>query len=508
MTISRRIFAAGAAGLAAAALAAGPAVAQAKDSLVIAWPQDVPNWDPNSRTSPAIQSLYMMVYDQPMTQTPDLKIVPNIITAYQWSADYLALTLTFRNDVTFHNGDKLTAEDFRYTFFERIQKKHAIDIARIWRPEVIKDIEVKSPTEAVIHFHKPMPTAIPWLTFLASFIVPKAYMEKVGVEEFYKKPIGSGPYKIADYQPGSRIVLQAHDKYWGGAPKIKNITIEVVKEPAARVAAVQAGRVDMAVEVPVREAERLATVKGLKSEIQPITSIILLQLRADGLFADPNVRLAAHHAVDKDALSKAFFAGKAVPLYVFATPGTPGHVADFKIPYDEAKARQLLENAGYGAQKPLKVKMASTNGAFPGDYEIARAVTAMWKKIGIEAEIEVIEQAKYFELNRANKLPEATVYSWGNATGDPEMFAGYLLNPNLPFSAFKEPDIGARVTKLFTTANYDERIKGYRDLVVYTGQKGGPIPLLQTVGTVVFKEDLNYVKYDNFWIQPHKMSWK
>ena len=86
--------------------------------------------------------------------------------------------------------------------------------------------------------------------------------------------------------------------------------------------------------------------------------------------------------------------------------------------------------------------MATTNGEFPGDYDMARAIVQMWKKVGIEADIEVVEYSKYFELNRGGKLPEATLYSWDNATADPEIFTGYLLNPHLPFSAWKEKEIG------------------------------------------------------------------
>ena len=87
----------------------------------------------------------------------------------------------------------------------------------------------------------------------------------------------------------------------------------------------------------------------------------------------------------------------------------------------------------------------------------------MWKKVGIEAELETIEYAKYFELNRGAKLPEATLYSWDNATGDPEIFAGYLLNPKMPFSAWKGMDVGEKVIELFNIADYKKRIEGYRD---------------------------------------------
>ena len=88
----------------------------------------------------------------------------------------------------------------------------------------------------------------------------------------------------------------------------------------------------------------------------------------------------------------------------------------------------------------------------------------MWKNVGIEAEIETIEYAKYFELNRGAKLPEATLYSWDNATGDPEIFAGYLLNPKMPFSAWKGMDVGEKVIELFNVADYEKRIAGYRAL--------------------------------------------
>ena len=83
---------------------------------------------------------------------------------------------------------------------------------------------------------------------------------------------------------------------------------------------------------------------GLAAELDPITRVVLLQMRADLAFADKNVRLAAHHAIDKAALSKAFYGGAAVPLSVFATPGTPGYLTDFTFKYDPALAKQLLAN--------------------------------------------------------------------------------------------------------------------------------------------------------------------
>ena len=117
----------------------------------------------------------------------------------------------------------------------------------------------------------------------------------------------------------------------GDRAKIKRVTFEIIKDPSARVAAVQSGQVDLTINVPVREVTRLAKEATLEGQIDPITRVILLQCRNDEGFSDQNVRLAAHHAIDKVALSKAFYNGAAVPLSVPATPGTPSYLPDFKF---------------------------------------------------------------------------------------------------------------------------------------------------------------------------------
>lgn len=477
----------------------------AADAVTIGWPSDVPSWDPNQRFTPDAQPIFKLVFDQPLDQDPKLKLIPNLLTKWELAPDGMSLSVELRDDVTFHNGDKMTADDFRYTFFERIKAGHKVDTRNSWRK--VKDIEVQSPTKARMIFSSPAPTAPQWLAFLGSFIVSKKYFESAGVETATQKPVGTGPYKLVDYQLNSRIVLERNDAYWGPKPKIKRVIFEIVKDPSARVAAIQSGQTDFTINVPVREVARLNKEPALAAELNPMTRIILLQCRNDLGFADDNVRLAAHHAIDKAALSKAFYGGAAVPLSVVATPGTAAYLPDFKFPYDPKLATELLKKSGFGPSKPATIKFAATNGHFPSDFDIARAIQQMWKKVGIDAEIETIEYAKYFELNRASKLPEATLYSWDNATGDPEIFAGYLLNPKLPFSAWKGEEVGAKLAPLFNIADYDKRIAGWRELNKFVIEQGATIPLLQSVQTVVRKKKLSYVKYENGWILADKMNW-
>ncbi len=236
--------------------------------------------------------------------------------------DGLSLAIELRDDVLFHNGDKMTTEDFRFTFLQRKEvTKLPLDIKNSWRN--LTDVEIESPTKAVMKFSKPSTTAPQWLAFLGSYVVPKAYIEKVGEEEFAKKPIGTGPYKLVDYQLNARSVMERFDDFWGPKPAIKRGVFGVIKDPSRRGAAIQSGQVDLTINVPVRDIKRYESDANLAGEINPITRVILLQCRADQGFTDDNVRLAANHAINKEALSKAFYGCAALPPALPAPPAPP-----------------------------------------------------------------------------------------------------------------------------------------------------------------------------------------
>ncbi len=459
----------------------------------------MPSWDPNQRFVPDAQSIFKAVFDQPLDQSPALQLVPSVIKSWSMAPDALSMPVELRDDVSFHDGGKLTTADFHYTFFDRTRPTSTLDIKNSWRKAA--DIEVLSPTRAVMHFSSPAPTAPEWLAFLGSFIVPKAYIERVGEKEFAQKPVGSGPYRLVEYETNARIVLERNEKYWGPKPAVPRVTIEIIKDPSARVAAVQSGQVDLTIAVPVREAVRL------HGQIDPITRIILLQVRDDLGFADERVRLAAHHAIDKAALSRAFYNGRAVPLSQLATPGTSGYMPDLTVSYDPKLAMQLLAAAGYGLKKPVKIGFATTNGQFPSDYDIARAIGQMWGRVGIQADIQVIEYGKYFLLNRGHKLPEATLYTFDNATGDPEIFVGYMLDPKLPFSPWQGKTIGREITAAFDIPGEAARIARWKQIDRQAMATGAKIPLLQSVQTMVRAKGLGVTRYGNGWVLPQTMRW-
>ena len=275
----------------------GTASQAAGSELKIAFPVDIPSWDPTSVTFPAGQSIYKAVFDSPLFVGDDLKVAPRLIESWEWADEQgQALKVKLRDKVKFHDGSDMTAEDLKFTFDRAINKK---TLALNGMLPTLKSVEVTGPLEAMIHFSSPTPTAPKGLAFLSAYILPKAYFEKVGEEEFLKRPIGAGPYKLSDYQRGSRITLEAFEDYWQGAPDLKQVVFEIVPDSSARVAAVESGRADVSVQIPVREIARLEKNPKLEAKVYPYSEIYILQMPSYvESFKDVHVRRAMNMAID------------------------------------------------------------------------------------------------------------------------------------------------------------------------------------------------------------------
>jgi len=486
----------------------GPALAQDKPTeLKIAFPVDVPSWDPTAFTAPPGQSIFKAVFDSPMFVDDNQEAVPRLIKSYRWLDDEgKELELEFRDDVYFHDGSKMTAEDFKFTFDRAIQNK---TLSLNGMMATLTSVEVIEPYKAVATFSIASPTVLKYLGFLAAYILPKDYFEKVGEAGFQKQPIGAGPYKLVDYQRGSRITLEAFDKYWQGEPDIKRVIFEIVPDSSARVAAVESGRVDVSAQIPVREVARLEKNPKLEAKVYPYSEIYILQIPSYvDTFQSVHLRRAMQMAIDKQGLSRAFYNNVAKPISLLATKDSPGDVAGFDTPFDRDKAIEELAKAGYSKDKPLKIRLFSSNNTFPSDYDMARAIAQMWSQIGVETTVEEITVAKYLELSHSSKLDGVMLYSWANATGDPEIFTGRILDPRMRFSTWKEPELGDEFDRLNTQMDEEKRLEGYRQLNIKAAENAWSIPVLQSVSTIVHNKDLNVPTYQTGYILPQEYSWK
>jgi peptide/nickel transport system substrate-binding protein len=192
---------------------------------------------------------------------------------------------------------------------------------------------------------------------------------------------------------------------------------------------------------------------------------------------------------------------------VLATPGTGGFVEGYTFPYDKAHAAELLKKSGFGPDHPLKFPFVTTNGAFPNDFDVARAIAGMWHAIGIEADIQEVSLAKYIDMDHSATLPGPALYSWANPTGDPEDYTGRILDAALPFSAWKDPAVGDRVHKLLVETDDGKRMAGYRQLNKDATEHGWAIALYQSVLTMVWKKGLDVVPYQGGYIMPADYHW-
>jgi len=480
----------------------------AADTLTIAYNVNLPAFDPTvgaSAVNPTIQSIYQAIFDPYIGQAPDLSFKPGLLTKWGWNADRTKVTLELRKGATWHDGSPVTPEDVVWSLQRAADPKSGNPIQFVWSKVNNYKIDGNTITGDVVEFE---PTLFKWMAFLTGYVLPKSYYEKVGAEGFEKAPIGSGPYKVDAFERNAFLRLKANPNYFGGKPAFETVIFKFVPDTTSRVAEIESGSSDVTLEIPYEDFDRLKKKKGYDGVATPVSDIGMIFISNVDPMLDKNVRLAANMAIDKEAISKAFFNGAAKPISVLAVPGSPGYVDGFTFPYSLDKAKENLAKSGFGPDKPAKIHFFTTNGAFPNDFEMARAIAQMWKKIGIDAEIEVIELAKYYELNHAGKMPEATLYRWGNDTGDPEIYTGYILNPKLRFSAWKSDDIAEPIARLFGETNYEKRIKGYRDLNVMVVEKGYAMPLLQGVSTVAYRDNVGFTAYGNGWILPATMTKK
>ncbi|MGH7319925.1 MAG: ABC transporter substrate-binding protein [Candidatus Rokuibacteriota bacterium] len=512
MTISRRTFLRTTGAGATALTTVGwerAALAQKKQTVTIAFPETVTSMDPQpaSRNSPR-ESMYEAVFDRYLQQDRQFNYHGHIVEAWQWSADKMAMDLKIRQGAKFHDGSDLAAEDVAFS----------LDRMRATAPykaiyEKIKEIQVKDRTNIHLELARFDPSFPRWMGFLASFVLPKAYFTKVGAEEFAKKPIGSGPYRVVSFTPGSTLVLEAFDRYWKGAVPIKRAVFKMLTDPTARVAEVLSGSADIASEVPVEEFTRLSGQPGLRGARQPVADMaqIFVTPRFEP-FQKEEVRLAVHHAIDKKTLVDKVLLGLGVPSS--STEGSlyDAHDPSLIFPYDPAKAKQLLQKAGYSATSPLRVPVMTTKGVRTKDFEVMTAITQMWKDVGIEAELEIVTIPQWFQYrnNRTKEgkgLAPLSLYFWSNPTGDPINSIGFQFNVKGPFRVWESEEMPALIDPVFEERDEAKRVAAAKRAARHVIEKGYVIPLFQVVQPVIMKRDLNYQPFPTGVLVPQEMSW-
>ncbi len=494
-----------------------PGEAEKPSKVVIAWPTEITTLHPYKvHRNMLAESPVNAILDRFLTQDRNLEYQPGILEEVKWSADRLSLTMKVRKGVVFQDGTGLTAEDVVFSF-ERM-KDPGNAYAGVWKKMEV--IEATGNYEVSVKLSKFDPSFTAWLGFLDAFVVSKDYWEKVGEDEFSKKPMGSGPYKVKSYGNGV-LELEAHEDYWMGPPPIKEVVFKEVLDPKSRAAEVESLTSDFTLQIDISDFDRLNSLPALKGVRSYVTDVAMLFVAPYyEEFSDKNVRLALHYAIDKESIVKNVLLGFGRPLSTTEAPGYKAYDPGYKFPYDPDKAKSLLESAGYSESNPLKIRVMTTKGFVARDYEVIQAIAGMWRNIGVQADIETITLAQFFEFRNSGKLAHLAFYVWSNATGDPINSIGYSQWPNSPFSAWRGlKSAGLKdytglmdaavneITPVFTEKDDNTRFEKAKEAAKWVVENGLVIPLYQLAQPIIMRKEMSYEPWPQGYILPYYMSY-
>jgi peptide/nickel transport system substrate-binding protein len=375
------------------------------------------------------------IHDALVKPMPGNLMTPSLAESWTLSPDHRTYEFKLREGLKFHDGSPFTAEDVKFSF----QRAKGAKLLK----EKVREIEVVGANRVRFHLHEPFPDFMAFYGTLATgagWIVPKAYVEKVGDEGFKRQPIGLGPYRFVSHTPGVELVMEAYEGYWRKMPSVKRLVYKVVPESTTRMAMLKRGEVDIAYLLDVPQATDLKRDPALKLAFSGGIGIFFLdfldQWDAKSPWADRRVRLAASHALDRQALSESETLGASKPAGNFVPKSFEFALALEPHPYNPARAKQLLAEAGY----PNGFDAGELH-QLPPYFSLGEAIVGYLGAVGIRLKMRPMERAAYLAAVASKKLKGVCVCSsalYGNAAS--RMSEVYPSDGALAYGGYPELD--------------------------------------------------------------------
>jgi len=469
-----------------------PAVAAAapEGKVVIAQGVDPTTLDTMNQQEAPASMVATHLFDTLVERDANLKIVPALAVELPKLVAPTTWEVKLRKGVKFHNGEEFNAESAKFSL-ERV-KSSGMRANSNFRP--IDRVEIVDPYTVRVHTSKPWPTFTTVMTFRqASMYPPKAY---AGKESAFisKSPIGTGPYKFVRWSKDEEIVLEAYDQYWRGAPKIKTVVFRPIPDDAVRVAALQNGEIDVAVNIPPHLANIIANHPKAFLTTAPSIRTIQLMLYThqfdaqhklvgpyQGVTADKRVRQAIASAVDADEIIKNVLDGKAVRTATMLTPLHFGYDPALKpAKPDLARTKKLLAEAGF--PNGMDLQFNSPQGRYVRDKEVAEAVTGQLNKAGIRATLKTYEFVNYLNtMVYVHKAGPMWLIGWGTPTIDAETVYAPLFRSGSNLGNYSNPDFDGMIDQAQTMMDEKKRREIYHRINQMWVDDVPAVPLYQQV---------------------------
>ena len=494
----------------------GLAWAAPQGKIVIAQGVDPTTLDTQNQQETPASVVASHLFDTLVERDQNLKIVPALAEELPKLVAPTTWEVKLRRGVKFHNGEEFNAESVKWSL-ERV--KTGLRASSNFRP--IEKVDIVDPYTVRVQTSKPWPIFPTIMTSRqASMYPPKAYAGKDSAF-ISKNPIGTGPYKLVRWSKDEEIVLEANDQYWRGAPKIKTVVFRPIPDDAVRVAALQNGEVDVAVNIPPHLANIINNHPKIFLSTAP--SIRTLQLMFvtheydaqhklvgpyKGVTADKRVRQAIAYALDVDEIIKGVLDGKAMRTATLLTPLHFGYDPALKpIKQDLGKVKQLLTEAGFPGG--LELTLNSPQGRYVRDKEVAEAVTGQLTKAGIKTQLKTFEFVSYLNtLVYVHKPGPVWLIGWGTGTVDAETVYGPLFRTGSNLGNYHNADFDGMVDQAQTQMDEKQRLATYHRINKLWIDDMPAVPLYQQLDLYGASKRLNWKARSDELIKAYDMSLK
>ena len=389
---------------------------------------DVLTYDPNAQVDSFTQNILNMVFDTLVRRDKNLALEPALATSWEMM-EPTRWRFKLRQGVTFHEGQKFTADDVVASIERQIDPESR---SREFLSAVVGAKKVDDFTVDII-LNGPYPLLLNDLA--GTFIMSKAWLTEhnalkpgnvaKGITNYaYNHANGTGPFKLKIFEPDSRSVFEVNTTWWDKPEhNLTEVDFLPIASDATRVASLLSGKVDMIVPVPLQDIDRVSASDGFKVEQNPSLRTLFLALNyRHELHAAPGqpnpmlnvkVRQALWHAIDLNTIQKRLMRGKSRIAGMLVAPAVTGFDSTIDVPmaYDVNLAKQLLTEAGY--PHGFKTGLACSNDRYVADEQICLAIASMWSKIGVETDLNIESKTTFFPRMDKGEL-DALMFGWAS----------------------------------------------------------------------------------------------